>query len=313
MTTVSQHQFLRPLGGSGLTVPALGVGTNKWGSKGITLEQLVETFRAAVDSGLSLFDTAEMYTGGKSERTLGEAMQRDARPITLITKFAPLPTRWSVNTLLTALDASLARLGTPSVQVYLVHFPFTFLRIESLMDAMAQAHAAGRIKAVGVSNYTASQMRRAAQQLAKHGIPLAANEVHYSLIHRHPETSGVLDACRELNAALIAYFPLGSGLLMKTPEALRRLGYVQRRLLGRGTPEQLVSLQQALQRIAAAHAASVPQVALNWLLQRDGHVIAIPGATSARHLEDNARALGWELTPAELEDIDRASSPWKAS
>lgn len=313
MTTLSQRESRRPLGESGLAVPALGVGTNKWGAKGITLGRLLDTFSAAVDARLSLFDTAELYTGGKSERTLGEAMKRDARPITLITKFAPMPTRWSARTLSTALDASLARLGAPSVHLYLVHFPFTFLRIESLMDAMAQAHAAGKIKAVGVSNYNASQMRRAAARLAKYGIPLAANEVHYSLIHRDPETNGVLDACRELNAALIAYFPLGSGLLVKPPDALPRFGFVRRRFLGRGTPEQLVSLLQVLQRIAAVHGAGVTQVALNWLLQRDSHVIAIPGATSARHLEDNARALDWRLTAAEFEEIDYASSPWKGS
>ncbi len=294
-------------------MPALGVGTNKWGTKGITVKTLLETFSAAVETGLTLFDTAELYAGGKSEQTLGEAMKQDPRPITLITKFAPLPTRWSSRTLLNALDASLARLNASSIDLYLVHFPYTFLGIEPLMDAMAQAHAAGKIKGVGVSNYSASQMRRAAAQLAKHGIPLAANEIHYSLIHRDPETNGVLDTCRELNAALIAYFPLGSGLLVKGPDALPRLGFMRRRFLGKGTPEQWASLLQVLDRIAVAHGAGVTQVALNWLLQRDRQIVAIPGATSVRHFRDNASALDWQLTPAEFDEIDRASLPWKAN
>ena len=307
------HRETRPLGRSGLAVPALGVGTNKWGTKGISVKQLFDTFSAAVETGVTLFDTAELYGRGESERTLGEAMKQDARPITLITKFAPLPTRWSSRTLLTALHASLARLNASSIHLYLVHFPFTFLGIEALMDAMAEAHAAGKIKGVGVSNYSASQMRRAAAQLAKHGIPLAANEVHYSLIHRDPETNGVLETCRELNAALIAYFPLGSGLLVKQPDAIPRLGFMRRRFLGKGTPEQLASLLRVLDRVAAAHGADVTQVALNWLLQRDRHVIAIPGATSVRHLLDNASALDWQLTPAEVDEIDRASAPWKTN
>jgi aryl-alcohol dehydrogenase-like predicted oxidoreductase len=209
--------------------------------------------------------------------------------------------------LLTALDA---RLGVPFVHLYLVHFPFTFLAIESLMDAMAEAHARGKIKAVGVSNYSASQMRRAAERLAKHGIPLAANEVHYSLIHRQPETNGVLDACRECEAALIAYFPLGSGLL-NSPEPRTRLSFMHRRLLGRTNSEQLSALLRVLERVAAAHRASVTQVALNWLLQRDDRIIAIPGATRPNHVEHNSRALGWQLTDREFEGIDLASSAWR--
>lgn len=183
ITESAQSAPRRSLGRSGLFVPPLGIGTNKWGSNGSSPDRFVQTFRHAVESGLSLFDTAEAYSSGQSERALGAAIAQSAHPVTVITKFAPYPTRWSAKTLLTALDASLARLGVPFVHLYLVHFPFTFLAIESLMDAMSEAHASGKIKAVGVSNYSASQTRRAAERLAKHGIPLAANEVHYSLIH----------------------------------------------------------------------------------------------------------------------------------
>jgi aryl-alcohol dehydrogenase-like predicted oxidoreductase len=298
------------LGRSGLFVPPLGIGTNKWGSNGSSPDRFVQTFRHAVESGLSLFDTAEAYSSGQSERALGAAIAQSAHPVTVITKFAPYPTRWSAKTLLTALDASLARLGVPFVHLYLVHFPFTFLSIESLMDAMSVAHASGKIKAVGVSNYSASQMRRAADRLSTHGIPLAANEVHYSLIHRQPETNGVLDACRECGAALIAYFPLGAGLL-NSPEPRERLSFMHRRLLGRPTPEQLDGLLRVLARVAAEHSASVTQVALNWLLQRDDRIIAIPGATRPNHVEHNSRALGWQLTDREFEDIDLAWSRWK--
>jgi aryl-alcohol dehydrogenase-like predicted oxidoreductase len=113
-----------------------------------------------------------------------------------------------------ALDASLSRLGLQTLDLYLIHFPFTLLRVERLIDLMAEAVKAGKVRVVGVSNFSAQQMRWAVARLAHYHIPLAANEVHYSLLHRHPEVNGVLDACRELNVALVAYRPLERGRLI---------------------------------------------------------------------------------------------------
>ena len=306
----------RALGASGIAVSPLGVGTNKWGSGTRSKDEIFKAFRAALDAGLTFFDTAEIYTGGKSEQMLGEFAHRDSRPSVICTKFAPLPTRISTKRLLTALDASLKRLGMKSIDLYLVHFPFTLLSIESLMDAMAEAVKAGKIRAVGVSNFNASQMHRAAAQLGRHNIPLAANEVHYSLLHRNPETNGVLDACRELDVALIAYFPLGAGLLEARASAGQETSWStwnrrmrERRIFGKRTPEQMSALHKTLERIAQGHGTSVSQVALNWLLQRDQHIIAIPGATSADHVRSNADTLTWTLTAEEFAAIDRASSP----
>lgn len=315
MTQTSQHRIL---GASGITVPSLGLGTNKWGARDKNKEEIFQAFQIALDAGINLIDTAEIYMGGKSERLIGEFTHRDPRPVIVCTKFAPLPIRLSASRLLTALDASLDRLGAKSIDVYFVHFPFTLLSIGSLMDAMAQAVRSGKIRAVGVSNYNAKQMREAAALLAQHNIPLAANEVHYSLLHRQPEVNGVLDACRELNVALIAYFPLGSGLL-KAPETSSQMHQpknwmhrmIERRITGKGTAEQFRALKETLERVARAHEGTVSQAALNWLLQRDQHVIAIPGATSAKHARENAETLKWTLIPEEFAAIDRASSPWK--
>lgn len=311
----AQTHSPRPLGASGLIVAPLGVGTNRWGAADRDPEQTFRGFQAALDAGLTLIDTAEMYTGGNSERSIGEFTRRDSRPVVVCTKFAPYPTRLSAKKLLSALDASLQRLQAAFVHLYYVHFPFTFLSVESLMDAMAEAYHAGKIKAVGVSNYNAGQMRRAAQRLSRHGIALAANEVHYSLMHREPETNGVLDACRELNVALVAYFPLASGWLKapaanETPPRGRRERMFQRRFGKRSN--ELDVLQQTLQSVAATHGGTVSQAALNWLLQKDDHVIAIPGATSARHVAENAAALTWRLTPEEFNAIDKASLAFRA-
>jgi aryl-alcohol dehydrogenase-like predicted oxidoreductase len=132
-------------------------------------------------------------------------------------KFAPFVARTSPRRLTAALDASLDRLGLKSIDLYYVHFPFPFADLNGFADGLAEAVKSGKAKSVGVSNFNADQMRRVADRLARSNIPLAANEVHYSLAHRDPETNGVLDACRELDVALVAYFPLASGRLTGPP------------------------------------------------------------------------------------------------
>jgi aryl-alcohol dehydrogenase-like predicted oxidoreductase len=298
----------RKLGGSGLVVPPMGIGTNQWGSRKKDQKVVFETFAAAVSAGLGFIDTAEVYGFGESERNIGAMRQRDPRPVMLCTKFAPYPARWSHRSLLKALDRSLLRLQTKSVDLYLIHFPFSPMSIESLMDAMAEAHGAGKIRAIGVSNFNARQMARAASRLATRGLALAANEVQYSLLHRQPEEDGVLQACKELNVSLIAYFPLGSGLLLRERGVAQKFSIGERRMVvGDRTPAQLQGLQAVLRKVAEAHQVTVGQVALNWLLARDERVIVIPGATSPGHVRDNARALEWTLTAEEFAAIDVAS------
>ncbi len=281
---------LRALGKTGLMVPPLGVGTNRW-SLGSNDEAVFETFRTFLDGGVNLFDTAEIYGFGKSERLIGECIRRDPRPVIVASKFAPFVARTSPRHLLSALDASLARLGLETLDLYYVHFPFPFADLDALADAMAEAVKRGKVRHVGVSNFNADRMRRFADRLSRSAIPLAANEVHYSLLARKAETNGVLDACRALDVALVAYFPLASGRLANPPAE------------GKAT-----ALQSALQTIAQDRGVTMGQVALNWLRKRDPQVIPIPGATKARHAQDNIAALGWSLSDAEFARLDQASS-----
>jgi aryl-alcohol dehydrogenase-like predicted oxidoreductase len=283
MTETAPNIPLRALGRSGLRVPALGVGTNRWGLPKKDASVLLPVFSAALDAGANLFDTAEVYF---SERNVGECMRRDPRPAVVVDKFAPYPTRFSSKSVLKALKASLARLGTPAIDLYLIHFPFTILGIGSMMDRLGEAVQSGVVRAVGVSNFSAKQMHVAADRLARHGIPLAANEVHFNLFHRNPERNGVLQACRDLDVALIAYRPVAGG---------------------RNRPGGS-SIDQTLNRIARARQKTVAQVALNWLLQKDEHVIAIPGTTKVAHLRENVGAVGWTLTDDELAALEGASA-----
>lgn len=292
MINVQQY---RHLGTTGIAVSPLGIGTNRWaqGQNDEPVSQVVQSF---LNAGGNFFDTAEIYGFGKSERLLGACLQQNTHPVVVASKFLPWPYRLSRRQFMDTLDGSLSRLGLPAIDLYYIHWPISPLKVETLMDMMAQAVEAGKIRTVGVSNFSARQMRRAAARLAHYDIPLAANEVHYSLLHRNPEVNGVLDACRELDVALVAYYPLESG-----------------RLKSKETPSGSISgeLLKTLTTIASKHGKSVCQVALKWLLRKDKHIIPIPGTTNTRHMLDNLDALSWELTDGEFAAIDRASVPRK--
>src|SRR5258708_15146338 len=225
-----------PLGRSTLQVPRLGVGAMTWGvSKGLARLHPAKTayggahgfdeeklaLESSIAAGVTLFDTAAMYSGGAAELRLGELARK--QNILIASKF-PGGFSFRTENFPKELEASLARLGCTSIDLYQHHFPSNKVSIPKLMDLMADAVEAGKIKAIGVSNYSAEQMREAHAALAKRGIPLASNQVEYSLLHRQPEANGVLDACRELGITLIAYTPLGGGALTGKYSATQKAG-----------------------------------------------------------------------------------------
>jgi aryl-alcohol dehydrogenase-like predicted oxidoreductase len=283
----------RALGKSGITVSAIGVGTNRW-SAGVNDGAVLETWRTLEDGGVDFIDTAEVYGFGKSERLVGDALKKDGRAAFVATKFAPFVARTSPRHMMTALEKSLARLGREAVDLYYVHFPFPFTDVSVFAEGLAEAIESGKARAVGVSNFGADSTRRMAELLDRAGTTLAANEVNYSLVHRKPEQNGVLDACREVGAALVAYFPLASGKLTGRDDS--------------ASNPKLKSLTGLLGEIGQAHQASASQAALAWLMARDPCVIPIPGATKAAHAKLNAGAMALRLTDDEFAAIDAASS-----
>ncbi|MDE2932786.1 MAG: aldo/keto reductase [Chloroflexota bacterium] len=298
-----------PLGPTDLLVRPLGVGTMRWGEEPDESAEPTDpaaTFEAAIAAGVSVFDTAEGYLRGDSERELGRVRATSAAPAFVATKFAPL--RLTSAALPRALDASLRRLQLESVDLYQIHFPFGILRIRSLMNRLADAVEAGRVRNVGVCNYSAAQMRTAHAALAARGVPLVSNQVHYNLLHRDPERNGVLDACRELNVTLIAYLPLASGMLTgkyrggDTPSR----HWIRRRTAPFPAPERMEPLLQALDEVGKAHERTAAQVALNWLARQD-NVLPIPGARHARQARENAGAIDFAMSDAEAARLSALS------
>lgn len=298
------------LGASSVTVPALGIGTWAWGDrlfwsygKDYDAAEVQQAFNAAVESGVNFFDTAEIYGFGESEKLLGQFMKQTSQPVMIATKYFPLPWRFSGSAVADTLSASLKRLQLPSVDLYQVHWPFDFfMGEETLMNALADEVQQGRIKAVGVSNYSAEKMQRAHELLAKRGVPLAVNQMQYSLLARQIEKNGVLDTAKKLGVTILAYSPLAQGLVTGkyTPE-----NYTQptgaRRLDPRFTKEglqKLMPLVNLLKEIGQKYDRTPAQVALNWLIAQ-GNVVPIPGAKNASQAQQNAGALGWEMTEEE--------------
>jgi aryl-alcohol dehydrogenase-like predicted oxidoreductase len=304
------------LGTNGITVAPLGIGTWAWGDKlfwnygkDYAETELQAAFKTALDLGVNFFDTAEIYGFGESERLLGRFKQQVPEAIVQIaTKYFPLPWRFNADAVAGALTASLRRLQVASVPLYQVHWPLDFLMSQKvLMEALADEVQQGRIGAIGVSNYSVEQMQRAHKFLAARGIPLAANQVQYSLLARQIEHNGVMVAARELGVVILAYSPLAQGLVTgkytvenyQPPTGGRQL---DPRFSRQGL-EKLAPVIDALKAIGAGHDKTPAQVALNWLIAQ-GNVLVIPGAKNADQVRQNAGALGWEMTAEELARLD---------
>jgi aryl-alcohol dehydrogenase-like predicted oxidoreductase len=315
------------LGRSDVEVPRLGVGVMTWGDPSgrarwtpaklaygggpENRDEEQRAFDASVAAGATFFDTAEMYGAGASERRLGELAH--GRDVLIATKFPPnMLSR--ADAMPKALARSLELLQRTTVDLYMHHYPSRRVSIPRLMNLMVDAVGQGTVRAVGVSNYSADQMRLAHAVLAERGIPLASNQVEYSLLHRQPETDGVLDACRELGVTLIANQPLANGALTgKFVAGARPSGFRRFMPRFRGKEREAVTpVVDLLREIGDAHGRSSAQVAIRWLIEND-LVLPIPGAKNGRQAADNAAALAFVLTPAEIEAIDRATDAWRGT
>ncbi|MGK7926984.1 MAG: aldo/keto reductase [Spirulina sp.] len=311
-----------PLGKNGLQVTALGIGTWAWGDtlfwnygKAYGVTQVEEAFNAAIAAGITFFDTAEIYGLGKSETLLGQFMQNQKDiSVDIATKYGPAPWRFFGSAVTDAVTESLKRLQVPTVTLYQVHWPFAFLMSqETLMNALADEVQKGRIKAIGVSNYSAEQMRESYEILAKRDIPLAVNQVQYSLLHRKIESNGILKTARELGITILAYSPLAQGLLTGKYTAKRKIKpdgarKIDPRFSDRGL-EKIAPLTHLLQELSDRYEKTPSQISLNWLISQ-GDMIPIPGAKNAGQVIDNAGALGWRLNQEDIEKLSEISRPW---
>lgn len=313
------------LGRSELQVPRMGVGAMTWGDpKGLArlhpattayggahgIEEEKRALVVSLEAGVNLFDTAAFYSLGAAELRLGELAR--GQDVLIASKF-PGGFSFKADDFPKELEASLARLERDSIDLYQHHFPNNKISIPKLMNLLADAVETGKVKAVGVSNYSAEQMREAYAALAKRGIPLASNQVEYSLLHRQPESNGVLDACQELGITLIAYSPLAGGMLTGKYSSQNRAGGFFRRILPQYSRKAMDAMQpviKLLSQIGERYSKTPSQIALRWLIENP-NVLPIPGAKNGKQAAENSGALTFSLTLDEIESLNQATMAWR--
>lgn len=316
-TTSSQ----RMLGKTSISVTPIGLGMMEFAGGGgllgaafptISQEEKNATVRAGLEGGINWFDTAELYGLGVSEASLAKALkaaEKGPQEVVVATKWWPLLR--TARNIPRTIDERLRFLDGYRIGLYMVHQPFSLSSPEAEMDAMADLVEAGKIQSVGVSNYNVSRMRRAQARLQQHGLPLAANQVLYSLLERGIEQDGILETAQELGVTIIAYTPLASGLLSgkyhKNPELLKQKNRFWRTRL-QARLESSRSLVQALEVIGERYQATPAQVALNWVIHFHGaSIVTIPGVTRVQQAVESAGALKFKLSADELGQLDELS------
>jgi aryl-alcohol dehydrogenase-like predicted oxidoreductase len=290
----------------------MGLGAWAWGDRtlwnfglGYAETEIEQAFQTSLAAGIRLVDTAEVYGSGRSERFLGQFLKKTTTPVVVATKFMPFPWLLNQGSLMRSLDHSLERLGLDRVDLYQIHWPFPPMPVEFWAEAMAKAVKAGKVRAVGVSNFSLSQMQRAYSVLMKHDIHLASNQVEYHLLNRTVEKNGLLSRCKEMGVRLIAYSPLAKGLLTgkyspESPPPGVRSRQPKRKM------KALPHLIDIMKEVGQGHDGKTPaQVALNWLICKGA--LPIPGAKNSLQAGQNAGALGWRLTSEEVQALDDAS------
>jgi len=312
----------RFLGKTEIEVTPIGLGVMQFaGGRGmfrmmfndLSQETMSAIVKAALDGGINWFDTAELYGRGRSERGLANGLKAagvKGDEVVVATKWSPMLR--TAGNIPKTIGQRMKYLGGYAIDLFMVHQPWGFSSPEAEMNAMADLVQAGKIRSVGVSNFNAEQMRRAHDALEKRGIPLAVNQMQYSLLHRNIETDGVLDVAKELGITIVAWSPLARGILSgrfhQDPERLKNTPF-GRRMMMRRELERTQPLIAVLENISANYDATPAQVALNWLIYFQGdRVVAIPGASKVEQAEQSAAAMNFQLSEEDMDRLDEVSS-----
>lgn len=306
---------IRNLGRSGLRVSAIGLGCNNFGGR-IDDEAARTVIHKALDLGITLFDTADVYgERGGSETTMGKILGHDRKRIVLASKFAmPMDAEEvlkgaSRRYIVSAVEASLKRLQTDWIDLYQMHRPDPLTPIEETLRALDDLIRAGKVRYVGCSNVVAWEVADAAWTARTEGLnPFISCQDEYSLLVRDAET-GLLPAARQYGMGLLPYFPLASGLLTgkyrrntPMPEGARLTKTP--RLADRYMTERNWNVAEKLFDFAEARGHTILELAFSWLLAQSPVSSVIAGATRPEQLEQNAVAGQWKLTGDELAEVD---------
>ncbi len=309
----------RQLGNSGLRVSVIGIGANRFGHERMPLEEVNHVIDAAVELGINFLDSADVYTGGRSEETIGAALQGRRDQFVIATKYynrtGPGPNDWGASRyhLFNAVEASLRRLQTDHIDLYYVHNWDENTPVEEMLRGLDDLVRAGKVRYIGASNFLAWQTMQANQLAGMHGwSPFIAAQNHYHLLERGVERE-LLSFCRAQGVGLIPYFPLAGGFLTgkyrrgQPPPAGSRgeaSTYVQQYMT-----DANYTIIERLEGWAAQREHTLGDLAHAWLLAQPAVSSVISGVTRLGQLQQNAQAADWTLSPGEVEEISQLLQP----
>ena len=316
----------RQLGSSGLRVPVLSFGTGTFGGKGPLFSawgasdarEARRLIDICLEAGVTLFDTADVYSSGASEEVLGDAIKGRRDAVLISTKTGlPMgdgPQDWGVSRsrLIRAIDDSLRRLGTDHIDLLQLHAFDASTPVEEVMATLDRLIAAGKLRYAGVSNYPGWQLMKAQAVADRNGWPrFVAHQVYYSLIGRAYEAD-LMPLGHDQGIGALVWSPLGWGRLTgrigrgrPVPEGSRL--HETEQFAPPVDQEHLYRVIDAIEAVAADTGKSVPQIAINWLLQRPTVSSVIIGARNEEQLRHNLGAIGWTLTKDQIAELDAAS------
>jgi aryl-alcohol dehydrogenase-like predicted oxidoreductase len=304
----------RQLGNSGVRVSAVGLGTNRFGSDAVPQPKVNNIVDAALDVGINFIDTADIYTGGRSEETLGQALKGRWERVVLATKFRS-PTGQGPNDggasryhLMSAVEASLRRLGSDHIDLYYVHSWDPNTPIQETLRALDDLVRTGKVSYVGASNLASWQLAYANLLAEVRGwSPFVAVQSHYHMLERDVERE-VLPYCSAHEVGFIPYFPLAGGFLtgkyvrgQPAPQGSR--GENNRYVQGYMAAANYERVE-TLTAWARERGREMVELAEAWLLAHPQVSSVISGATKVEHVQSNARAAGWALTADELAEVN---------
>jgi aryl-alcohol dehydrogenase-like predicted oxidoreductase len=271
-------------------------------------------FNAALAHNIELFDTAEVYIN--SEEYLGKFIESNHGTNSLVaSKFAPYPQRWfnPRNCVHEALDHSLSQLKLSSIDLYQIHYPPSvpfLLSLDSIFAQFTDAHAQGKIRHIGVSNFSLKQIEFSVRTLSQKGIRLASVQMPYSLMDRSIERSGVMQYCKENGIAVIGYSPLGMGALTGKYKQLDSKVQTPRRFSSYfRSIKKSGEILEELARLSQRYDKTIAQIALNWVVEQG--VIPIPGARNAQQAKENCEAISFRMKEEDLLRLSSLSEKFK--
>ena len=292
-------------------VSVVGLGCNNFGMR-IGRKETAAVVGAALDAGITLFDTADIYGGTKSETYLGAALGPRRDDIVLATKFgAPYEGHEggaSAGYIRTAVEDSLSRLGTDRIDLYQLHFPDAKTPLAETIGALSELVAEGKIREFGCSNFSVQLLDEAATATPDGGPGFVSVQNQYNILHREPE-DGVLAECERMGLGLLPFFPLASGLLSgkyrpgQPPPEGTRLAAMGDRAASQLSDERLATVA-SLNELAARHDHTVLDLAFGWLLSRPAVASVIAGATRPEQIAANVAAGAWRPGDDVLREVD---------